>query len=162
MTAGRSGCLVPAGMLIVPPKWARLLDALVDDATPRHFRRNGLPMPDEFAAWLADLHDVAEATPPPAEPSRPTAWFDVPTAAQALGVSERRVRQIVATKQFRARRDGRRRWLVAADDVVDEVEARSDIGSDRNRIGFRCPGDASQSVPSKEVSHDQVGETTDP
>jgi hypothetical protein len=139
-------------MLLVPPRWARLLDVLVDDAVPRHFRRNGLSMPDEFAAWLTDLHDVAEATPPAPKPSPPTAWFDVATAAEALKLSERRVRQMVASKQLRARRQGKRRSLVAADDVIDEVEARRDHGSVRKRIGSRYSSVASPSVMDKEVS----------
>ena len=57
--SGRSGCVVPAGMLFVPPKWAHLLVALLDD-TPTWFRRRGMPMPDDLKSWLLDLRDCAD------------------------------------------------------------------------------------------------------
>jgi hypothetical protein len=131
---GRSGCYAER-VLFVPPRFARLLAALLDDAEA-HFRRDGMPVPPELRDWLADLAALADreaaaaAERDPVDVSESSAWIDVPTAATILGVSERRVRTMAANGLLVAKRSGQRRWLLSADDVADEVDARSNSSSD--------------------------------
>ena len=95
-------------------------------------RRDGLSVPADLAAWLRDLHDLAEAAPPAPAPPAPSAWMDVATAADTLGLSERRVTQMASDRLFRWRREGRRKLMLAAEDVLHEADRRRDI---RNRKG---------------------------
>jgi hypothetical protein len=136
--------------LFVPPRWAGVLVAHLDDV-PQQFRRSGLAMPTELAAWLLDLKDLAESTPLPAPVPESAVWLDVATAADAFAaggvpLSTRWISGMARRGLLRSRRDGHR-WLVAADDVDAEIEARQQTpGSHRNRPGIRDGRDPSSSA----------------
>jgi len=72
--------------------------------------------------WIAARGDASAtevgspaAVPPDAE--APFMWVDCPGAAAALGVSERRVRQLVAGGLLTGRKVGGK-WLIDRDDVA--------------------------------------------
>jgi hypothetical protein len=139
------------GMMLVPPQLGRLLLALTDDA-PVHFRRQGLPVDPLWVDWRSQLEEfVVAASPPAVERDEPSVWLDVPSTVQAFAaggapVSERTVTEWARTGRLRARREGRRRWMVSGDDVVEEIEARSAAIAERKRIGSRSSDFPAESV----------------
>ena len=141
-SAGRSGCVVPAGMLFVPPRLARLLVDLTAGA-PAYFRRHGVPAPKAWTDWRSDLEDLADGVASSVtEPSEPSAWLNVGAVVEmfvdgGVPVSARTVTEWARTGKLRAKRDGQRAWLLASDDVEDEIEARASAVADRNRSGNR-------------------------
>ena len=74
-------------LLAVPPRWSPLLSAVLNESVAARCRRDGVPVPDDFAAWLADLEDYASGQPAceVEAATEPSAWVDVTCAAEALG-----------------------------------------------------------------------------
>lgn len=140
--SGRSGYVVPAEALLVPPKWAQFIAAMCRDAAD-HFH-GGAPPPD-LIAWLADLDDYGQRVGPVPIPE-PSVWVDVPSAASMMAdagvpLSERYIRTLAKAGALRSRRDGHR-WQIAYDDLEEEIEARRNY---RVPPGRRAVADSSQS-----------------
>jgi excisionase family DNA binding protein len=90
----------------------------------RWCRRNGIPAPTEMAAFLDALvarrgqeRPTFAAAAPPVQP----ASMGIESAAQALGVSPRTVRRLVASGRLSSFQSGRRR-LIPSDAVTKYVE----------------------------------------
>jgi hypothetical protein len=107
----------------------------------RSARRDGwLAGNGRLVAWL-DQFDRLAAVQTPSAPAFKTAerlvepciqrWLTTKEAAELLGVSERRVRQM-STRLVGRHVNGRRVWLEA--DVLEEADARSEISDSTGRL----------------------------
>jgi hypothetical protein len=87
-------------------------------------RRLDVRADDGFADWLADLHDLAEATAPPRPAPPAVTWIDVAEAMHRTGMSARWVTEQARTGHLHARKAGRG-WMLDEADVDAEAEARA-------------------------------------
>lgn len=108
--------------VVVPGHLAPLLADLAGAGVEALKRRNGGGrMPAGMFTLLGELTTFASETPSstvvPVQPCASARWVSAGEAAGLAGVSPQRIRYLARTGRIRARRAGRRIWLIDADAI---------------------------------------------
>jgi hypothetical protein len=146
--AGRSGCVIPKDTLFVKPAHYEVLYKLLAGAVIEYEQDpDGLPpLPDGLLDWCEDLRDLAGARPATDEPREPSGWITSSAAAKAfhahgLPLTARQITNMARARTLTAKRLGRR-WLISADAVEAEIDARLFVRKSTEAIGNQQFGES--------------------